>query len=90
MATLQAGVALATACNITVNGYASTAASAKPVVTQTFVFKPAETVTVMMPPAFGTFKTGFQKLVKATFVQTPGTPLTVQLLDDIVGSVETA
>ncbi|MDI1490344.1 MAG: hypothetical protein OHK93_001544 [Ramalina farinacea] len=85
----QGLIELATACNITVTGYGSTAAGAKPVVSQVFDFKPVEDLEVQQAPFLGNFGPRFTNLAKATFVQSPGTPTTVMLLDEIIGSNET-
>lgn len=70
-------------CNITVTGYSS----GKVKVSQKFNFVPIEKITLMQAPVFGAFK-GFSGLDKATFVQTPGNPAAVLLIDDLVGSYQ--
>ena len=72
-------------CNITVTGFSS----GKAKVSQQFDFVPIEKITLMQAPVFGAFK-GFNGLDKATFVQTPGDPAAVMLIDDLERSYQKA
>ena len=83
--TQQGAAELAQPCNITVTGYSR----GKAKVSLQFNFVPIELITLMQAPVFSAFK-GFSGLDKATFVQTPGDPAPVMLIDDTVGSYQKA